>query len=167
MLGELSTLAITHGENYALSEGVPVWLAEVAQSYEGDTYATKVIEGKVILPTKIPDYTYIAGLLRYKGIIYIGENSRKRQRILKEMHDSAIGGHSGIVGTYQRSKRFFFWMGMKKDVHEYVKGCDICELSKGENVPYPGLLQPFALPEGVWVQISMDFSEGLPRRVKV
>jgi len=51
MLGELSTLAITHGENYALSEGVPVWLAEVAQSYEGDTYATKVIEGKVILPT--------------------------------------------------------------------------------------------------------------------
>lgn len=83
------------------------------------------------------------------------------------MHDSAIGGHSGIVGTYQRSKRFFFWMGMKKDVHEYVKGCDICELSKGENVPYPGLLQPFALPEGVWVQISMDFREGLPRRVKV
>lgn len=51
---------------------------------------------------------------------------------------------------------------MKKDVHEYVKGCDICQLSKGENVPYPGLLQPLALPEGVWVQISMDFREGLP-----
>lgn len=66
MLGELSILAITHGENYALSEGVSVRLAEVAQSYEGDTYATKVIEGKVILPTSIPDYTYIAGLLRYK-----------------------------------------------------------------------------------------------------
>jgi len=37
MLGELSTLAITHGENYALSEGVSVRLAEVAKSYEGDT----------------------------------------------------------------------------------------------------------------------------------
>lgn len=70
-------------------------------------HATKVIEGKVILPTSIPDYTYFAGLLRYKGGIHIGENSILIQRILKEMHDSAIGGHSGIVGTYRRSKRFF------------------------------------------------------------
>ena len=43
-----------------------------------------------------------------------------------------------------------------------VKTCLICQRSKSENVPYPGLLQPLPIPMQPWSDISMDFIEGLP-----
>jgi hypothetical protein len=46
---------------------------------------------------------------------------------------------------------------MKRDVHEYVKTCGLCQMNKGEQVPTPGLLQPIPIPDGAWQGISMDF----------
>ena len=52
---------------------------------------------------------------------------------------------------------------IKKDVIEFVMGCDTCNRCKTENVAYPGLLQPLNVPKGPWESISMDFIEGLSR----
>lgn len=112
-----------------------VRLAEVAQSHEGDTYATKVFEGKARSAPRLNSRLYLY-CRSTEGGIYIGENSSLRQRILEEMHDSAIGGHSGIVGTYQRSKRFFFWMGIKKYVHSL--GVIYASLAKERTYHIPG-----------------------------
>lgn len=83
--------------------------------------------------------------------------------MLKEMHDSAVGGHSGILGTYQRSKQVCYWPGLKKDVHHYVSTCDVCQMHKHENIRPPGLLQPIEAPKGPWQGICMDFITGLPK----
>ncbi|KAK4392734.1 hypothetical protein Sango_2051200 [Sesamum angolense] len=41
--------------------------------------------------------------------------------------------------------------------------CDVCQRSKAEHMPYPGLLQPLAFPNQIWASITMDFIEGLPK----
>ncbi|KAL0447184.1 UNVERIFIED_CONTAM: hypothetical protein Slati_1846300, partial [Sesamum latifolium] len=76
------------------------------------------------------------------------------------MHDSTLGGHLGITGTFQRLKMLFHWPNMKNEVQVWVRECETCQRAKHENTTYPGLLQPLPIPEQAC--ISMDFVEGLP-----
>lgn len=51
---------------------------------------------------------------------------------------------------------------MAKDIQQYVRNCDVCQKCKPNLAASPGLLQPLPIPNRVWVDISMDFIEGLP-----
>lgn len=55
------------------------------------------------------------------------------------------------------------WKRMKQDDYSFIRECDVCQRCKGENTGKAGLLQPLPIPEKVWVDISMDFIEGLPK----
>ncbi|KAL2243822.1 UNVERIFIED_CONTAM: hypothetical protein Sindi_0500200 [Sesamum indicum] len=96
------------------------------------------------------------------GKVCVGSHSGVREKIIKALHDSALGGHSGINGTYQRIKSLFYWPTLKIDVQTWVKECETCLRSKHENNSYPGSLQPLSIPEQAWSYISMDFIKGLP-----
>uniref|UniRef100_A0A2N9IS51 Reverse transcriptase n=1 Tax=Fagus sylvatica TaxID=28930 RepID=A0A2N9IS51_FAGSY len=76
------------------------------------------------------------------------------------------GGHSGYLKTLQRAKRDWYWQGMKQDIKEHIKQCDICQRIKNETVKPAGLLQPLPIPYRPWHSISMDFIEGLPNSNK-
>lgn len=78
-------------------------------------------------------------------------------------HSSAIGGHSSITATYHRLKSQFAWKGMEQSVEDYVKQCAICQQAKHTNNLPAGPLQPLPIPKGVWMDLSMDFIEGLPK----
>jgi hypothetical protein len=107
--------------------------------------------------------TLHAGLLRYKGRLYIGKDAELKQQIMHSLHASAIGGHSGVVASYQRMKRLFYWPGMKKDITHYISECAVCQREKAEHYHYPGLLDPLDPPDMAWQHITMDFIEGLPK----
>jgi Integrase zinc binding domain len=79
------------------------------------------------------------------------------------IHDSSIGEHVGILGTYQKTKKIFYWPKLKEDVISHVMTCDVCQLNKSKNKLPPGLLEPIPIPPGAWQLITMDFISGLPK----
>jgi Integrase zinc binding domain len=50
----------------------------------------------------------------------------EREKILHEIYGSGVGGHSGVLCTYQMLKKLFFWSKMKEMVHEHVRECEMC-----------------------------------------
>lgn len=147
----------------AISVAVPEWITDVLTSYQGDEECQKLIAQLTLQPTRSSAYAYDQGLLRYKGKLYIGKEGDLRRKLLDQMHNSALRGHSGQQATYKRVKKVFYWPGLKREVEEMVKNCTICIQNKADNHSYAGLLQPLPVPYSIWQEIGMDFIEGLPR----
>lgn len=130
--------------------------------WENDTSCQTIINELLHDPLKHPKFTWHRGELWRKGKLFIGADAELKLLILKWLHDSPIGGHSGRDVTAARVKSLFFWKGMAKDIQNYVRNCDTCQRCKPDLAAYPGLLQPLPIPNKVWDDISLDFIEGLP-----
>lgn len=132
------------------------------RSLQGDTVATELISKLIVAPTSMEGYDNKQELLRYHSKLYVGSNGDLRIRIFKELHDSGIGGYSGMRATVARIKQFFYWPTLSSDVKQWVAECSTCQHDKFETIPSPGLLQPLPIPTAPWEDISMDFIDGLP-----
>lgn len=119
--------------------------------------------GKLLLePSEDSEVQYVQGILKKGNKVYVGKIGNVRRKIIDTLHNSALGGHSGQTACLQRIKITFWWPGMKADVVDIIRGCEVYQWSKGEHVQYPGLLQPLAIPNQPWTDITMDFIEQLP-----
>lgn len=96
------------------------------------------------------------------GRVWVGSNQAAKEQVLQAVHSSPLGGHSGIHATYDRLKKLFAWLGMKKDVCQLISKCTVCKQAEKEHVRSPGLLEPLPIPPHPWHTISTDFLEGLP-----
>lgn len=94
-------------EIQAISECIPTWMQKLKQGYEEDDQAKKLLMELAVSPEAHQDYTLKEGVLRYKGRVWVGNNTTAQQHILIAMHDSGIGSHSGISATYARIKQLF------------------------------------------------------------
>jgi hypothetical protein len=47
------------------------------------------------------------GLIKYKGNIWIGQNSTLQTKLIAAFHSSPLGGHSGVAATYYKIKKHF------------------------------------------------------------
>jgi hypothetical protein len=126
---------------------------QLTQDSEFQQLLTKV-QGQ---PQDYKDFQVMNGLVFFKGKLFLPKTSPLRLTLLEEFHASPVGGHSGIHRTFGRLQENVYWVGMRKDVEEFVKTCAICQQMKAANhTPY-GLLQPLPVPDRVWEDISMDF----------
>src|ERR1700694_4727824 len=53
--------------------------------------------------------------------------------ILSEAHDTPTSGHMGEWKTLARISPHFYWLNMRKTVHEYISKCESCQRNKPIN----------------------------------
>lgn len=121
-----------------------------------------LIDQLQLQPDSKRHYTYVNGVLRYKGRIVVVQSSEWCRKLLHDFHSTPLGGHSGYLRTFKRLQQNFHWSGMKHFIKEYIQHCEICQRNKTESVAPPGLLSPLPIPSDVWIDISMDFIDGFP-----
>lgn len=61
-----------------------------------------------------------------------------QQRVIRELHDES--GHRGRVGTQKKISQRFWWQGLSKQVEDYVRSCEQCQLRA--TARYPDELHP-------------------------
>ncbi|KAL5838964.1 hypothetical protein ACOSQ4_011572 [Xanthoceras sorbifolium] len=102
------------------------------------------------------------GFIYYKGKVVVANDPELRRDVLAEAHKSKFVVHPGSTKMYHDLKRQYWWIGMKREVAEFVAKCMVCQQVKAEHQRPSGLLQPLPIPEWKWDKISMDFVTGLP-----
>jgi hypothetical protein len=88
------------------------------------------------------------GILWFGKRLCVLEDQAIRQAILREAHESAYSIHPGSTKMYLDLKQKYWWVGLKRDVAEYVAVCDTCQRVK--------------IPEWKGEEVGMDFIVGLP-----
>lgn len=56
-----------------------------------------------------------------------------RLGLIVQSHNSPTAAHMGIAKTLERIRRRFYWIGIGKDVAEYVNKCESCKQNKSAN----------------------------------
>jgi hypothetical protein len=102
------------------------------------------------------------GLLTYINILYIPDCDDLKRFIMYELHKIPYTGHWGYQKMITATRKQFYWLGLKKDIDNYLDKCLECQQVKAEHRHPGGLLQPLPILEWKWETISMDFITGLP-----
>ncbi|WVZ14092.1 hypothetical protein V8G54_011658 [Vigna mungo] len=150
------------GELHMLSTPQFVFLNELKESQLLD-FEFILMRDKVLSnPSFYPLFRWNGDLLLYRGKIWINNQSKFIPLLLREFHETPIGGHAGVSKTLKRIIANFFWGSMAKDTKAFVSQCVTCQQTKYSTTRPEGLLHPLPIPSGVWEDISLDFVTGLP-----
>ena len=50
--------------------------------------------------------------------------------MLSQAHDAPLGGHLGGDKTMSKIMDVYYWVNMRRDVHQYCQACDQCTARK-------------------------------------
>ena len=88
--------------------------------------------------------------------------SAVREQVLREVHDSASGGHFGVDRTFLRAAQDFYWPRMRQDVVQHVASCHACQCGKQYTARSSGIPTPVA--DGRWSRwTSCRWLRAIPR----
>lgn len=91
-LSRKDSLLQTSDQCNATSEAIPSWITDIEVSYAHDPKCCKLLQQLSVQADSKPNYTLQAGILHYKGRIYVGEATELRSKILQSFHASVFGG---------------------------------------------------------------------------
>jgi len=86
-----------------------------------------------------------------------------RHTLVREAHEGGLTGHFGVEKMLDTLREHFFWPHMRKSVHSFCDKCITCRKAKSKVQPHD-LYTPLPIPDMPWVDISMNFIVGLPKR---
>ena len=139
---------------------------KIAKSTPSDQFIINTVaalNAKTIpLPHSQRDNWYFnQGTLYYKSHLYITEPTH--HPLVKNIHKSLVGAHSGYFHTISLLQRDYWWPGMSIFVQRFISGCATCQANKINTHPLIPLLSPI-LSKCIrpFQQISMDLISDLP-----
>ena len=98
----------------------PTLLDRIKEGQASDQYLLKVREGMKV--GKQLDFTVSSdGFLRCKDRLCVPEVEDLRQKILVETHSTPYIVHPGSTKMYKDLKAHYWWLGMMKDVVNFVE----------------------------------------------
>jgi len=77
--------------------------------------------------------------------VYIPNNKKIREEILKENHDLVDVEHPEQQRMLELLKRNYWWPGLKEDVRKYIQRCFKCQQNKVQHQKKPGELHPLEI----------------------
>ena len=83
-------------------------------------------------------------MLQDRGLPYVSEIIRSK--VISCHHNDPLVGHFGIDKTRELVDQKYYWPSLRKDVKNYVRGCDICLASKAVHHKSYGNLQSLSVP---------------------
>ena len=66
-------------------------------------------------------------IFTYKNRIYIPNVVDLRRNVIDEIHEAPYSGHLRYQKTISTARKQYFWLGMKKDMAEYIFRCMKCQ----------------------------------------
>ena len=110
----------------------PIWLGsnKLLQEVKQDAYVQEVMKKVEKDPGNHLGFEIQQGVLLYQGRLVIGRSSPSIPALLKEFHETPMGGHSGFLRTYRRIAENLNWVGMQKTIRNYVRACDVYQRQK-------------------------------------
>jgi len=81
-----------------------------------------------------------------EGRIYVPNNKKIKEKILKENHDLVDVGHLGQHRMLKLLKRTYWWPELKENVKRYVQGCFKCQQNKVQYQRKAGELHQLEIP---------------------
>ena len=120
-----------------------------------DKYARKLRAEQLV-----KDWQDIDGMLYHQSLPYVPEIIQTE--LISRHHKNPLAGHFKIEKTRKLFSRKYYWPTLRRDIGDYVRGCDICLALKAvRHKPY-GNLQSLTVLIHHWKDLSMDFVIGLP-----
>ena len=77
--------------------------------------------------------------------VYILNNKKIKEKILRENHDLADMEHPGQQRMMELLKRNYWWPGLKEDIKKYVQECFRCQQNKVQHQKKSGELHLLAI----------------------
>ena len=103
------------------------------------------------------------GVVYMEGRIYVPNNKKIKEKILKENHDLADVGHPEQHKMLELIKKTYWWPGLKENVKKYIQGCFKCQQNKVQHQRKAGELHLLEIPKGPWQEISINIIRPLPK----
>jgi hypothetical protein len=101
------------------------------------------------------------GFVYYKGRLYVLNDHRLHQDVIKSCHDAVLAGHPGKNGTIELVSRYYWWPQMAGFISAYIEGCNKCQ-RYWKDLHLKALIQLQEVPEGPWQTRGIDLIGPLP-----
>ncbi|XP_068331385.1 uncharacterized protein [Pyrus communis] len=122
----------------------PILVDRVLEAQVADEETQEIIQARNQGKRKDLRVRESDGMLKQEGRMFMPNNLDLKKVILDEAYISAYAMHPGATKMYT-IRSFYYWLGMKKEIVEYVSRCVVCQQVKAERKKPFGLLQPFPI----------------------